>query len=467
MTDTSPLHYQSITEQLEALKSGQITAVELVQACLARIDSLNGNLNSVITVNATGALAEAKVVDEARSRGENLPALAGIPVAVKDSIPTAGIRTTDNSRLLEDWVPEHDASAVQALKANGAIIIGKANLNEFGWSRPSEADLSPPPWNPWNPEYMSVGSSSGSGGAASSGMCSAAIGTDGGGSIRLPGGAHGLVGMKPTHGIVSRHGMDHNSHSEISPLTRTVADTALMLDAMATYVPEDDMSWSGHRDNYFENLQADVSGWRVGVPRTFVESAPNEPEVIHAYEQFLKDLESVGCELVDLDLRGMAEARMANFVVLNAETYQRHASSLKERWNMYGPITRIYLLQGAFLSAEDMLNAAAVGRSVRSYLSALFSEVRLKAIAMPTSPFMTAERSRRPGEHARGINACFTAPFNITGNPSVSIPSGISDSTGLPIGMMLTGDQHDDLTLLRLAHRYEATTEWHTMHPKL
>jgi aspartyl-tRNA(Asn)/glutamyl-tRNA(Gln) amidotransferase subunit A len=460
-----PLYYQSMIDQIAALESRDITASELVETCLSRIDTLNGQLNSLVTINATDALAQAASIDESRSRGDDLPPLAGVPIVAKDSIPTAGIRTTDNSRLLEHWIPEHDASAVQSLKDNGAIIIGKTNLNEFGWSRPSEADLFPPPWNPWNPEYMSVGSSSGSGGAASAGMCSAAIGTDGGGSVRLPGGAHGLVGMKPTHGIVSRHGMDHNSHSEISPLTRTVADTALMLDAMAAYVPEDDMSWPEVRPRYLENIDTDISGWRIGVPRTFVESAPNEPEVVLAYEQFLRDLEAIGCELVDIDLRGMAEARMANFIVLNAETYQRHASTLKSRWHEYGPITRVYLLQGAFLSAEDMLNAAAVGRSVRTYLSTLFRDENLNAIATPTSPFITAERSRRPGEHARGINACYTAPTNITGNPSVSIPAGMSGSFGLPIGMMLTGDQHGDLSLLQLAQSYEAATRWHALHP--
>ena len=467
MAASIPLYYQSMIDQIAALESRDITASELVETCLSRIDTLNGQLNSLVTINATDALAQAASIDAARSRGDDLPPLAGVPITAKDSIPTAGIRTTGNSRLLEHWMPEHDASAVQSLKDNGAIIIGKTNLNEFGWSRPSEADLFPPPWNPWNPEYMSVGSSSGSGGAASSGMCSAAIGTDGGGSIRLPGGAHGLVGMKPTHGIVSRHGMDHNSHSEISPLTRTVADTALMLDAMAAYVPEDDMSWPEVRPRYLENIDTDISGWRIGVPRTFVESAPNEPEVVQAYEQFLRDLEAIGCELVDIDLRGMAEARMANFIVLNAETYQRHASTLRSRWHDYGPITRVYLLQGAFLSAEDMLNAAAVGRSVRTYLSTLFHNENLKAIATPTSPFITAERSRRSGEHARGINACYTAPTNITGNPSVSIPAGMSGSIGLPIGMMLTGDQHDDLSLLQLAQSYEEATRWHALHPDI
>lgn len=465
------LHYLPLTEQARRIRSGELSAVALTRAYLGRIHANNPQLNSFITVNEAGAIEQAKQVDEAVSRGEKLGRLAGIPLAVKDSIPTRGIRTTDNSNLLADWVPEHDAAAVERLKHSGAIIIGKANLNEFGWSRPSEADLAPPPWNPWNPRFASVGSSSGSGAAASGGLASAAIGTDGGGSIRLPGGAHGLVGFKPTHGLVSRMGMDHNSHSEISPLTRTVEDAAIMLDALAGFVPDDDMSWPGEPVNYAEKLtDADVRGWRIGVPWRFVRSAPNEPEVMTAFEEFLGNLESLGCEIVDVAVRGLAEARMANFLVLNAEAYQRHAKSVGPNWNSYGEITRVYLLQGAYLGADDLLNASEVGRTVRNLLeSGLFApgENGVRALAMPTSPFVTAERSRRPGEHSRGINACFTAPFNITGHPSVSVPAGFSESTGLPVGAMLTGALHDDLALLQLAHAHEQATTWHLRHPDL
>ena len=443
----------------------------LTRAYLGRIKTINPQLNSFITVDETGALEQARMIDDAIARGEDVGPLAGVPIAVKDSIPTKGLKTTDNSNLLADWIPEHDAVAVDRLRQAGAVIIGKSNLNEFGWSRPSEADLAPPPWNPWNPKHASVGSSSGSGAAASAGMASAAIGTDGGGSIRLPGGAHGLIGMKPTHGLVSRFGMDHNSHSEISPLTRTVEDAALMLDAMAGFVPEDDMSWPGELVGYARNLTAaDIKGQRIGVPWKFIHSAPNESEVLEAFEVFLANLEKIGCELVDIPLRGMAEARMANFLVLNAEAYQRHARSVGQNWDLYGEITRVYLLQGAYLGADDLLNASEIGRAVRGMLEEeVFAEdaLNIKAIAMPTAPFVTAERSRRPGEHSRGINACFTAPFNITGHPSVSLPTGFSQSNGLPIGAMLTGALHDDLGLLQLAHGHEQVTDWHLKHPQL
>lgn len=470
-----PLHYLPLAEQARRIRNRELSAVALVRAYLGRIRAHNPQLNSFITVDEDGALEQARLVDEAVSRGDETGPLAGIPIAAKDSIPTKGLRTTDNSNLLANWVPGHAAAAVTRLKAAGAIIIGKANLNEFGWSRPSEADLAPPPWNPWNPRFASVGSSSGSGAAASGGLASAAIGTDGGGSIRLPGGAHGLIGFKPTHGLVSRLGMDHNSHSEISPLTRTVEDAALMLDALAGFVPEDDMSWPGRPVGYTAKLNdADVRGWRVGVPWKFVRSAPNEPEVTDSFERFIAGLESIGCEVVDVPVRGLAEARMANFLVLNAEAYQRHAKSLGESWDSYGEITRVYLLQGAYLGAHDLLNAAEVGRTVRGLLETEVFAGRgagrgsgVRVIAMPTSPFVTAERSRRPGEHSRGINACYTAPFNITGHPSVSVPAGFSESTGLPIGAMLTSALHDDLGLLQLAHAHEQSTGWHMRHPDL
>ncbi len=463
------LHYLPLSEQAKRIRFGELSAVALTRAYLGRIRAHNPTLNSFITVDENGAVDQARQVDDAIARGEEVGPLAGILIAVKDSIPTKGLKTTDNSNLLADWIPEHDAAVISRLRQAGAIIIGKANLNEFGWSRPSEADLAPPPWNPWNPRHASVGSSSGSGAAASGGLSSAAIGTDGGGSIRLPGGAHGLIGFKPTHGLVSRHGMDHNSHSEISPLTRTVEDAAMMLDAMAGYVPEDDMSWLGEPVGYSQRLtDADISGWRIGVPWQFICSAPNEPEVEEAFERFLDKLESLGCELVDTPVRGLAEARMANFLVLNAEAYQRHAKSVGQNWDKYGEITRVYLLQGAYLSADDLLNAGEVGRAVRHQLETeVFGETGVRALAMPTSPFVTAERSRRPGEHSRGINACFTAPFNITGHPSVSVPAGFSESTGLPIGAMLTSALHDDLGLLQLAYAHEQATDWHLQHPDL
>ena len=465
-TMVESIHFLPLSEQVKLIHNGSVSAVENVKAHLNVINSLNPRLNSFITIDSNGALEQAGQLDLLRSKGEALGPLAGVILGIKDSIPTRNLKTTNNSRLLEKWIPKNDASVIKRLRNAGAIIIGKTNLNEFGWSRPSELDLTPPPWSPWNIDRMSVGSSSGSGAATTARMVGAALGTDGGGSARLPAGAHNLYSIKPTHGLVSRFGMDHNQHSEISPLCRTATDMAMMLEAMAGYEPKDDMSWPKEVPEYTKMIETDISGWKIGVPYKFVNSAPNEPEVKLAYDNFLHILEELGCELVEIDLRGMLEARSANFIVLNSEAYQRHQKTLRSNWEDYGKITRIYLLQGAFLSANDMLNAAEIGRAFKIYFSDMLTENNLKAIATPTSPFATAERSRLPHEHSRGVNACFTAPFNISGHPSMNVPAGFGESD-IPVGAMLTGALHDDISLLQLAFAYDQRTSWSDLMPEL
>jgi len=455
----------SLSEQARLIREGSLTAVELVQKHLDQIARLNPRLNSLIAVDAEGALAQAREVDDARTRGEKLGPLAGVTLGVKDAVPVTGMPWTINSRLFENRVPESDAPAIARLKQAGAIMIGKANLNEF-FSKPTESDLNPPPWNPWNPERMSVGSSSGSGAALAARMASGTIGVDGGGSVRLPAGAHNLFGIKPTHGLVSRLGVGRSEHSEICPLGFTALDTAMMLETMVGYEPEDDLSWPGETPNYVDGIDADISGWRIGVPRRFIDSAPNEPEIIEAFESFLKKLEELGCELVEFDIQGMAEARAATFLILFANSYQRHQKTVKTDWDTYGPQSRVNLLQGAFLSSTDLINAGDAGRAFKTYFSDKLSELNLKAIATPTSPFATAERSRRRGEHSRGVNACYTAPFNISGHPSISVPAGFGDA-GIPVGAMLTGELHDDLGLLQLAHAYDKSTEWDKLAPSI
>jgi Asp-tRNA(Asn)/Glu-tRNA(Gln) amidotransferase A subunit family amidase len=235
----------------------------------------------------------------------------------------------------------------------------------------------------------------------------------------------------------------------------------MMLEAMVGHEPADDLSWPGETPDYTANIEADISGSRIGVPRSFIESAPNEPEVMDGFETFLKNLEDLGCEIVDVDIQGMAEARAATFLILFSNSYQRHQKTVKTDWNTYGPQSRVNLLQGAFLSSTDLINAGDVGRAFKAYFSDLLKEHDLSAVATPTSPFATAERSRRRGEHSRGVNACYTAPFNISGHPSISVPAGFGEA-GIPVGAMLTGELHDDLGLLQLAHAYDQATDWDT-----
>jgi len=448
---SGPFGYRTLADTAVMLRRGEVTAIELVDAYLGRIEAVDGDLHSYITVAAGQARRAAAQIDAERSRGGQLGPLAGIPIAVKDSVLTRGIPTTENSRLHEGRVPERDAPPVASLRAAGAVIIGKTNMNELGWGLPSEADLNAPPHNPWNRQYLSIGSSSGSGAAAAADLCMAALGTDGGGSARLPAGQHNLVGLKPTHGLTSRSDI-----SEISPMARTALDCALVFDAMTGAA-------SGGRC-CADEIEVDVRGWRVGVPRRYIDTAPLEPDVRRAFDGCLEALSGLGVEPVDIRMRGLAEARAANFVVLNAGSYATYAASLRSRREAFGPVARVYASQGAFLSAFDYVNATRVAGRVRTLIDEALEGVR--AIAMPVSPFVTAEAARRPGEHSRGVNAGFTAPFNITGHPAMSIPAGFGE-LGIPIGMQLAGRHNDELSLFRLAHACGEATCQHERHPDI
>lgn len=462
---TIPVYYLSLAEACTRMARGELTAVELLEACCARIDALDGRLHGFITVAEDQARAEALAVDVARRAGRPLGPLAGLPLGVKDSIPTRGIRTTANSRLLEHWTPAVDAAPIRRLRAAGAIILGKTNLNEFGWSVPTEHDLGPTPRNPWNPRRAAIGSSSGSGIAVAAGMALAAVGTDGGGSARLPAGQNNLVSIKATHGLVSRLHMDSSSISEISPITRTVRDAALMLQVMAGYETGDAQSWPLSVPAYSERLEADVRGRRIGVPRRYVETASVDPEAQRAFADGLRVLERLGMVIVDIELPGLAEARMANFVILNAEAHADHAASLRTHAHRYGHSAYLYHQAGAFVSAAEYLACREMARQVRRLVEAAFAEVDV--LATPTSPFVTSEAARQPGVHGAGGGAVFTSPFNATGHPGIGIPCGLSASSGLPIGMQLAGPLYGETRLFQIAHAYELATDWVDRQPAL
>ncbi|MGH2405538.1 MAG: amidase [bacterium] len=454
--------FGSIEEIGRLYRAASLSPVELTQLLLQRIDRSNPSLHAYITITADRALADANAAQRRLDRRDGGP-LVGIPFAIKDSLATQGIRTTANSRVLEHWIPARDAAAVARLRQAGAIILGKSNLNEFGWSLPREDDLCPPPRNPWNPQYAAIGSSSGSGVAASGGLAIAALGTDAGGSARLPAGQMGLVGIKATHALISRAGCLHKgSLGNIGPLVRTTRDLAIVLNALAGYDPEDPDSRPRDAVDYLAGIDQGANGVRLGVPWSYVDAVPVEREVREAFEAALRDFERLGASIRAVDLSVLRHARAATFVVLNAEHYASHERMLRMQWALHGRSARLYLTQAAFLSAADYLQALEVRRLVGAVVDAALSEVDL--LVMPTSPVVTAEAARQPGAHRRGINASFTAPFNLTGNPALSVPCGMS-AIGLPIGVQLAGRRWDEPLLLRAAHAYEQATSWHTLRP--
>lgn len=422
-----------IAEASQALQRRDLSAVELVRACLDRIEEANPVLNAFITVDYDGALAAAKRADDEIAADQHRSALHGIPVAVKDNLPTAGLRTTYNSRAYASWTPARDVLAVSRLRDAGAIIVGKCNLNEFGWSIPDPSDLAPPPRNPWNSEHLAVGSSSGSAVAVASGMCMAALGTDGGGSTRLPASQMHLVGLKPTRGVVPGVEGPLDELSVVGVLARTGGDAAAVFAAVAQRrLPQ---------LTSFKEL-------RLGVPLRQINSLPVEPDVANAYQADLDALAAAGAQIIDVDLPHLEDARDANFVLLVALAHAAHSQDLRDRYNDIGVSARRYHLVGSVLSEEDCVNARRVAAVFESELTLALHNCDV--LVTPVSTVATTAAARRPGEHNRGLNSTFTSPLNITGWPAISVPTA-HRSQGIPIGLHAIGRPNEEDSLLRFA----------------
>lgn len=455
MTPFDDLHFLTVAQASQRLREGSLTPSSLVRALIDRARILDPLLRSTITLAVESALRDADAAEAAIRRGAWKGPLHGIPIGLKDCIATAGLTTTANSRILADWTPAEDAPAVAALRRAGAIVLAKLNLNEFAWSIPSEDDLYAPPRNPWSPSRYSMGSSSGSAVAVAAGLCPAALGTDAGGSVRQPAANCGVVGLKPTHGLVPAAGvLGAPSICEVGPIARSVEDTAIVLDALTK-------GGAAFR----ERLSELPDRLRIGIPSRDVEEARPEPEIFASWRKALDVLCGLGMEIVEIEAEGLADAAAADFVVLNAETFAAHEQTLRTRSGEYGRSARLHHAQGAFLSAADYLTARAVGDVVRARIDDVLSHVDV--LATPVAPALTAEAARateaRP--HMGGV-AVFTAPFNLTGHPAIAVPCGMSDG-GIPIGLQLVGRAAGEAELLGVAYAYEQATPWHTMRPPL
>jgi aspartyl-tRNA(Asn)/glutamyl-tRNA(Gln) amidotransferase subunit A len=447
--------FLTLTEAGRRIQGGSLTPTEYVETLIDRIRRLDPMLRCVISVAGEAALTAARDAESEISRGDWRGPLHGIPIGIKDCIATAGLRTTANSRVFGDWVPEEDAPSVAALRQAGAIVLAKLNLNEFAWSIPSEDDLYAPPRNPWSPGHYAMGSSSGSAVAVASGLCPAALGSDAGGSVRQPAANCGVVGLKPTHGLVSSRGASGPpTICEVGPIARSVEDAALMLGEL-----------TDGRESYLENLERSPGHARVGVPRRHIDLAQSDPQISAAFADALDVLRQLGFEIVEVEIEGLADAAAADFVVLNAEAFAAHEMTLRTKKNEYGRSARLYHLQGAFLSAADYIVALKVGEAVRDRVNEALSAVDV--LASPVVPVLTAEAARAAkAQPHTGGGAVFTAPFNLTGHPALALPCGMS-AEGIPIGLQLVGRARGEADLLRLAHAYEQATPWHTMHPSL
>lgn len=430
----------TLTAAHHALEEGQVGAQELTESALARIERLDNELHAFVTVDHEGALAAAARTEERLTRDGQLEPLDGIPVAVKDNIATAGLRTTFNSRTREHWRPTRDHPAVAALRACGAVIIGKTNLNELGWSVPAESDLTPPPRNPWRRSEQAIGSSSGSAVAVTVGMCLAALGTDGGGSTRLPASQMGLVGLKPTQWRVPFADEQPDSVSVVGVLARDTADAALVYDRL-----------SANDQQHNEPVGTKL---RIAIPRRQLDEITVDDEVRAAFEEDLATLIARGAELVKIDAPELAAAHDATFLLLAAQTHARFGELLRVDYARIGVSARRYLLSGAAVSVEDYLRARRLAEHIGRELERLLRIAACVALATPVSPVITTASARQPDAHNRGDNARFTSPFNAIGWPAISVPTHVG-KLGIPFGLQLAAVPAMERRLLEIARLIE------------
>ena len=477
----SELHYLSIAEAARLVESRKLSPLELTEAHLDRIEKLDSHLRSFITLTAERAVKGAKQATDEIAHGHLRGPLHGIPITYKDSIATAGVRTTFASRVYADWVPEKDANVVARLSKAGSIMLGKVHLSEFEFAGGIfEDDFIKPARNPWNAEYYTGGSSSGSAVTVAAGLAMGSVGEDGGGSIRLPASFCGVLGMKPTFGLIGRSGAGQGSTIHLGPLARSAEDAAILLEAMAGHDPGDANSSNRPVPPFRKLLLQKDSGLRLGHCPSYMDAVGGDREVVSAFQAAVDTFGSLGFKTREVVVPHINYAGVAAYNnILRIELFFAHFNNFRNPKirSKYGHAFR-NIARGGFLSTVDYLRAQQVRTLLSNELAAAFENIDV--LLFPTSPsppppFGAVERTERPQQMGTdpkvsqaGLGtyheAAYTMPFNLTGSPVISIPCGFA-STGLPLGLQLIGRAFEDATVLRVAHQYQQITDWHRRRP--
>ncbi|MBV8907038.1 MAG: amidase [Acidobacteriia bacterium] len=452
----------SLVDAAALLRRKVVSPVELTQACLARIERLNAALNAFITVTAEQAMRQARDAETEIQRGNWRGPLHGIPLALKDLINTAGIRTTAASGVFKDRIPSEDAEVVRRLKAAGAVLLGKLNMHEFAYGGSSVPSFFGPVHNPWNLDYIAGGSSGGSASAVAANLCYGALGSDTGGSIRQPAAYCSIVGFKPTYGRVSTRGAVPLSWSldHLGPMCRTVADATHLLQTIAGYDPEEPTSVDAPVPDYAQALKAKTSGLRLGLPRAvFYEGV--DPEILAATNQAIAVLRGLTASIREVQLPAYKA-----LPVLNAEAAAYHAPYIAKTPELYQPNTRGRLEVAAKITTAEYIQGRRELDRLRRAVRGVFVSVDL--LVTPTSPVPPATIAANvdPVGNAPLLSLRNTSPFDVFGLPTISIPCGFTRG-GLPIGLQISGAPFVEPAVIALAHAYEQATEWHTKHPPL
>lgn len=466
-TTDGELHFLTIHRAGELIRNRELSPVELTRACLERIEQTDDRLHSFILLTSDDALRDARNAEAEVLSGNYRGPMHGIPFALKDLYDTAGVKTTSGSQVDIDRVPDVDATTTARLKAAGGILLGKLAMHEFALGGPDWTTPFEPARNPWNLDHITGGSSSGSGSAVASGQCLGALGSCTGGSIRGPASLCGIVGLKPTYGRVSRFGVVTLSWSQdhAGPMTWTVEDTAYMLQAIAGHDPKDPTSSRAPVPDYSLSLREDIRGVRLGLPRHyFFDPDPSvNPEVVATVEKAVAAMEALGAHVEEVSLPSLEHVRAANSVIMVSEAYAYHEPNLKTRPQDFGEIVRGRFRVGALLSAADYLQA----QRVRTLARREFADV-MKGIDLLVTPTMTqpaaAFEGYDPTTTVRGRS--FTAPFNVTGLPAISVPCGFTED-GLPIGMQIAGKPFDEPGVIQAAYTYQQHARLYETRPPI
>jgi aspartyl-tRNA(Asn)/glutamyl-tRNA(Gln) amidotransferase subunit A len=480
----------AIAEWRQQLERGEVSARELTDHHLARIEAVDSSVHAFLEVTADRARADADRMDEARAAGEDLPPLAGVPIAIKDNLCTKGIRTTCSSRMLESFVPPYESTVTDRLWRSGAVLIGKTNLDEFAMGGSTETSAFGPTANPWNTGYVPGGSSGGSAAAVAAGECMASLGSDTGGSIRQPASFCGVVGLKPTYGRVSRYGLVAfaSSLDQVGPFASTVSDAAELLQAIAGEDPRDSTCLKAPVPNYREALGRSVSGLRIGVVRECFDQEGLDPQVKASVLAAADVLQSLGAELVDVSCPRFNDGIATYYVIAPSEASANlarydgvkygfraeDASSLsamtaRSRAEGFGSEVQRRILIGTYALSAGYVDAyyrkaQQVRTLIRRDFETAFASVDV--LLTPTAP----STAFAAGAHADDPLAMYladllTIPANLAGLPAINVPCGF-DSNGLPIGVQLIGNVLEEPLLLQVAHQYEQSADVMSRRPE-
>jgi len=468
------LHYLTLMEVAKLIKSKRISSEELTQIMLNRIAALDSKLNSYITVMSDAALASARVLDNELAEGKYRGPLHGVPIGVKDLLYTTNAPTTGSHSFNSNFIPTYNATVVDKLQQAGAVILGKLNLTEGamgGYNKSSKI-----PKNPWGEDLWTGVSSSGSGVATAAGLCFASIGSDTGGSIRFPSVANGIVGLKPTYGLVSKYGVIPLSESldHIGPMTRSTLDAAVMLEAIAGYDPNDPNSLRENKINLLAFINEGIQGLRIGIDHDYVNTGV-DPKLVASIDAAVKKLEELGATIKQFKMpENRKERDDAWWLICCKEAYEANKETYPSRKNEYGNCFVEFLEIGSKVTKDQYEQALQFQKEFKGQFRKLLSEV--DALVAPAGGMAkgindTMWRAKMSenviGIYGDALDLHFGNPADMAGIPSLTLPCGNSENGLPPPGFQLMGSPLTESMLCRIGYGYECATEWHQQHPDI